>query len=84
MKMISTREAQHHFAKVMEMVESGEEVVITRRGRKVARVASYHAADQEKVSIPWQNIINDLDRELERLPIFSDSTTELLRADERF
>ncbi|NJR43551.1 MAG: type II toxin-antitoxin system prevent-host-death family antitoxin [Akkermansiaceae bacterium] len=40
-KTVTTREAQHHFSKVMEMVEAGEEIIITRRGKKVAQLKSY-------------------------------------------
>ena len=38
MKTVTTREVQHHFSKVLEIVEAGEEVVITRRGEEVALI----------------------------------------------
>lgn len=38
MKTVTVREAQHHLSKVLDYVEDGEEVVITRRGRSIAKL----------------------------------------------
>jgi prevent-host-death family protein len=38
MKTVSAREANQHFSKLLADVEAGDEVVITRRGRPVARL----------------------------------------------
>jgi prevent-host-death family protein len=38
MKTVSARDANQHFSKLLAEVESGEEVVITRHGRPVARL----------------------------------------------
>jgi prevent-host-death family protein len=38
MKIVSARDANQHFSKLLADVEAGEEVVITRRGRPVARL----------------------------------------------
>ena len=38
MKTVSARDANQHFSKLLAAVEAGEEVVITRRGRPVARM----------------------------------------------
>ena len=50
---IGLREANHHLAKHIKAVEEGHEVIITRRGRPVARLtqelASDHGRDRE-----WQ------------------------------
>ena len=37
-QQISLREANQHFARYIEAVERGEEIIITRRGRPVARI----------------------------------------------
>ena len=39
MKTVTTREVQHHFSKVLASVEAGEEVVVTRRGKEVAKLS---------------------------------------------
>lgn len=38
MAEIGAFEAKTHFSKLLERVERGEEIVITRRGRRVARL----------------------------------------------
>jgi prevent-host-death family protein len=40
-KTVSAREANQHFSRLLGEVASGEEVVITRRGRPVATLAPY-------------------------------------------
>jgi prevent-host-death family protein len=40
MKTVSARDANQHFSKLLARVEAGEEVVITRRGRPVARMVA--------------------------------------------
>ncbi len=38
MRQISVREAQHHLARVLALVQEGEEIEITRRDAVVARI----------------------------------------------
>ena len=52
MKTVTTREAQHHLAKVMELVEMGGEVVITRRGKKVAKLVPFVDDEEQPVKVP--------------------------------
>lgn len=40
LQQISLREANQHLSRYIDMVEDGEEVVITRRGEPVARLLS--------------------------------------------
>jgi prevent-host-death family protein len=44
MRSVSAREANQSFSKLLQAVVDGEEVVITRRGRPVARLAPIEAA----------------------------------------
>ena len=37
-QQVSLREANQHFSRYIEAVERGEEIIITRRGRPVARI----------------------------------------------
>jgi prevent-host-death family protein len=41
MKTVSAREANQAFSELLSQVESGEEVLITKRGRPVAVLSSY-------------------------------------------
>ena len=38
MKTATVREAQHHLSKLMEEVEKGEEIILTRRGKQVGKL----------------------------------------------
>jgi prevent-host-death family protein len=44
MRTVSAREANQRFSKLLQAVVEGEEVVITRRGKPVARLAPVEAA----------------------------------------
>jgi prevent-host-death family protein len=44
MRTISAREANQAFSKLLQSVAEGEEVLITRRGKPVARLAPVEAA----------------------------------------
>jgi prevent-host-death family protein len=49
MRSISAREANQGFSKLLQAVAEGEEVVITRRGKPVARLSPVEpAADSER------------------------------------
>ncbi len=50
MAEIGAFEAKTHFSKLLERVEKGEEIVITRRGKRVARlVPERPARDREAI-----------------------------------
>ena len=44
MRTVSAREANQSFSRLLQAVVEGEEVVITRRGKPVARLAPIEAA----------------------------------------
>lgn len=44
MKTVSLRQMQHHLSDVMRAVDQGQEVVVTRRRRAVARLVPIKAA----------------------------------------
>jgi prevent-host-death family protein len=53
MRTVSAREANQSFSKLLQAVVEGEEVVITRRGKPVARLA------------PIENAARDAERQAE-------------------
>ena len=53
MRTVSAREANQSFSKLLQAVVEGEEVVITRRGKPVARLA------------PIEGAVRDADRQAE-------------------
>lgn len=50
MATISAREARTHLAKLLDRIERGETIVITRRGRPVARLAPVEDSRHEEIS----------------------------------
>ena len=67
MKTVSAREANHAFSELLSQVESGEEVLITKRGQPVAVLSPYrppamtperrnaidHAIKVMQQGLPW-------------------------------
>ncbi len=52
MKTATVRDVQHHFRKVLAWVEEGEEVLVTRRNRTVARLVPCIPARPSTVPLP--------------------------------
>ncbi len=52
MREVSVREARAGLAGLLDAVEAGEEVVITRRGAPVARLTAASAAVAASISFP--------------------------------
>ena len=47
MKRVNIHEAKTHFSKLVEQVEAGEEVVIARNGKPVAKLVPYAGEKRE-------------------------------------
>lgn len=57
-QQISLREANQHLSRYIDAVEQGDEIIITRRGKPVAKLVSFVeekilSAEQEKA---WQRL----------------------------
>jgi len=50
MKTATVRELRNHYTSLLEWVKAGEEVVITQRGKPVARLIPEKRAEPEKVN----------------------------------
>ena len=48
MRSVTAREANQVFSRILKAAESGETVVITRRGKPVAIIAPYRTRDRER------------------------------------
>jgi prevent-host-death family protein len=53
MKTATVREAQHHLAKLLDEVEKGHAVILTRRGKQVGKL------------VPMENPENPLERKVD-------------------
>lgn len=83
MKTVTTREAQHHLSKVLEMVSAGEEVVITRRGKQVAKLSPVED-ESAKRKVDWAESLRRRDEVLGHLPRFDYGVVERMREEERY
>lgn len=63
MQTISLADAKAHLSRLIELVEQGEEVTITRRGKPVARLVAEQAARQELPSLAALRAGQPLQRE---------------------
>jgi len=52
MKTATVRDVQHHFRKVLAWVENGEEVLVTRRNKTVARLVPSGSESPAAVPLP--------------------------------
>jgi len=52
MKTATVRDVQHHFRKVLAWVEDGEEVLVTRRNKSVARLVPCTPTSPASVPLP--------------------------------
>lgn len=84
MKTVTTREAQHHLTKVLQMVEAGEEVVITRRGKQIARLSSISQEANHLQALDWSEAIAQREAQLNDLPASSSNPVLAAREEERF
>ena len=72
MHNVSVAEAKVHFSELLNQVEAGEEIVITRRGQPVARLNGF---DKPMKLIDFE----EMDRLRTSLPVSTVSSAELIR-----
>ena len=67
MESFNVQEAKTHLSRLLARVEAGEEILISRHGRPVARLVSAQPAPQQRVGGTWEGSITmtaDFDDEL--------------------
>ncbi len=55
--VVNIHEAKTHLSRLVERVEAGEEVVIARAGRPVARLIPYRARTRLRTPGLWRGIV---------------------------
>jgi prevent-host-death family protein len=56
MQILQASEAKTHLLRVLDDVENGESIAITRHGRRIARIVPEKALDQERAKKAFANI----------------------------
>jgi prevent-host-death family protein len=62
---VNIHEAKTHLSRLVERIEAGEEIVIARAGRPVARLVPYRARTRERTPGAWRGLVHlapDFDR----------------------
>jgi len=54
MASVNIHAAKTHLSRLVERVEAGEEIVIARAGRPVARLVPYRAAGEPRIPGQWK------------------------------
>ena len=54
---VNIHEAKTHLSRLIERVETGEEVVIARAGRPVARLVPFQARTSPRVPGQWRGLV---------------------------
>jgi prevent-host-death family protein len=54
---VNIHEAKTHLSRLVERVETGEEIVIARAGRPVARLVPYRARTKPRVPGAWRGLV---------------------------
>jgi prevent-host-death family protein len=55
--MVNIHEAKTHLSRLVERIEAGEEIVIARAGRPVARLVPYRARARPRTPGAWRGQI---------------------------
>ena len=80
MRVISLASAKAHLSAVLDDVEAGQQVVITRRGRPVARIVAEHT-QRKRAATAW---VAGLRAFVEAQPNAGGSSVADMRKTERF
>lgn len=80
MKTATVREAQHHLSKLLDEVEKGEEIVLTRRGKRVGKLVPMEEIERpEKRKVDWNAWLQERDEVLKDLPAIQGSAMDAER-----
>lgn len=56
--MMNVHEAKTHFSRLLERVSQGEEVVIAKAGRPVAKLVPYRKSSADRVPGSWRGRVS--------------------------
>ncbi|MGL4401950.1 MAG: type II toxin-antitoxin system Phd/YefM family antitoxin [Luteolibacter sp.] len=77
MKTATIREAQHHLSKLMDEVEKGEEIVLTRRGKRVGKLVPMEKPEASgDKKIDWAGWAIEQGEYLKALPMLEGSALD--------
>jgi len=57
MKTVNTHEAKTHLSRLLERVANGEEFIIARAGKPIARLIGYRGESRARVGGHWRGLV---------------------------
>lgn len=57
MRIINTHEAKTHLSKLLEQVARGEEIIIAKAGKPIARLVGYNAPKHKRSGGQWKGLV---------------------------
>lgn len=57
MEIVNTHDAKTHLSKLLDRVAKGEEFIIARAGKPLARLVGYHAEDRDRTGGQWKGLV---------------------------
>ena len=57
MKTVNTHEAKTHLSRLLDLASRGEEIIIARAGKPVARLVAYVEAEQVRSGGQWKGLV---------------------------
>ncbi len=57
MEMVNTHEAKTHLSQLLERVARGEEIVIARAGKPIARLVRFQSDDRDRRGGQWKGLV---------------------------
>ncbi len=57
MRIINTHEAKTHLSKLLERVARGEEIIIAKAGKPIARLVGYKSPKHERTGGQWKGLV---------------------------
>ena len=58
MQMVNTHEAKTHLSQLLERVAKGEEIIIAKAGKPVARLIAWTAGDRTRQGGRWRGLVH--------------------------
>lgn len=57
MVTVNTHEAKTHLSQLLERAANGEEIIIARAGKPVARLLAYNHEDRDRTGGQWKGLV---------------------------
>lgn len=61
MEIVNTHHAKTHLSQLLERVAAGEEFVIARAGKPIARLTKFRREDRDRTGAQWKGLVRIAD-----------------------